>query len=200
MKQKQFLLTTALIYANGQLHLGHLVENIRADIFKRFQLLRGHDCLLIGGSDCHGTPIMLNAEKQGITPEALINASRDAQMADNLISYMQRNPNEKVICWADNIHIINNISSVKKPIIKDFISMGSYIKNALKNEVYSLATIHANDSLLERTTWHSTPVLKGSFEDNVYDNQSFQWNLRMNNFINVTKTTKTIQEVDICAP
>lgn len=90
---------------------------------------------------------------------------RDAQMADNLISYMQRNPNEKVICWADNIHIINNISSVNKPIIKDFISMGSYIKNALKNEVYSLATIHANDSLLERTTWHSTPILKGSFED-----------------------------------
>lgn len=82
MTQRKILLTTALIYANGQLHLGHLVENIRADIFKRFQQLNGHDCLFVGGSDCHGTPIMLNAEKQGITPETLINASREAQMAD----------------------------------------------------------------------------------------------------------------------
>ncbi|APG64814.1 hypothetical protein LPB136_05310 [Tenacibaculum todarodis] len=90
---------------------------------------------------------------------------RDAQMADNLLSYIHRNPNEKIICWADNIHIINNISSVKKPIIKDFISMGNHIKKSLKKEVYSLATLHANDSLLEQSTWHSTPVLKGSFEN-----------------------------------
>jgi len=90
---------------------------------------------------------------------------RDAQMADNILSYMRRNPNEKVICWADNIHIINDISSIKKPIIKDFISMGTHIKKELKNKVYSLATIHANDSLLERTTWHKTPIAKGSFED-----------------------------------
>jgi len=90
---------------------------------------------------------------------------RDMQMADNLLTYMDRNPNEKIICWADNIHIINDISSVKKPVIKDFISMGTHIKHKLKNKVYSLATIHANDSLLEKTTWHPTPVLKGSFED-----------------------------------
>jgi len=89
---------------------------------------------------------------------------RDKQMADNLLSYMARNKSEKIICWADNIHIINNISSVKKPIIKDFISMGSHIKNVLKNEVYSLATIHSNDSILEKTTWYSTPILEGSFE------------------------------------
>lgn len=90
---------------------------------------------------------------------------RDAQMADNILSYMHRNPTEKVICWADNIHVINDISSINKPIIKDFISMGTHIKKELKNKVYSLATIHANDSLLEKTTWHKTPIKKGSFED-----------------------------------
>lgn len=82
MKQRKILLTTALIYANGQLHLGHLVENVRADTWKRFQGMRGHDCLLIGGSDCHGTPIMLNAEKQGLSPEELINNSRASQLED----------------------------------------------------------------------------------------------------------------------
>lgn len=82
MNQKKYLLTTAMIYANGDLHLGHLVENIRADVFKRFQKMLGHHCLLIGGSDCHGTPIMLNAEKQGITPEQLIEKSRTSQQQD----------------------------------------------------------------------------------------------------------------------
>jgi erythromycin esterase-like protein len=91
---------------------------------------------------------------------------RDKQMADNLLSYINKNPNEKIICWADNIHIINNNSSIKKPIAKEFISMGSYIKKELKNKSYSLATIHANDSLLDLGTkkWHVTPIKNNSFE------------------------------------
>ena len=89
---------------------------------------------------------------------------RDAQMADNLLSYLARNPNEKVIVWADNIHIINNLSSIKKPILKEFISMGTHIKKALRNEVYSLATLHANDSILDQKKWYPTPIQKGSFE------------------------------------
>lgn len=92
---------------------------------------------------------------------------RDKQMADNLLSYINRNPDEKIICWADNVHIINDNSSIKKPIAKDFISMGSYIFNELKDKSYSLATIHANDSLLDLGTkkWHSTPIEKNSFEE-----------------------------------
>jgi len=90
---------------------------------------------------------------------------RDAQMADNILSYIKRNPTEKIILWADNVHIINNMKSIKKPIIKDFISMGTYIKKELKDQVYSLATIHANDSLLDKKIWHKTPILKNSFED-----------------------------------
>ncbi|MFI1772099.1 erythromycin esterase family protein [Thalassobellus citreus] len=91
---------------------------------------------------------------------------RDKQMADNLLSYINRNPNEKIICWADNIHIINDNSSIKKPIAKEFISMGSYIKKALKEKSYSLATIHANDSLFDSGTkkWHATPIKNNSFE------------------------------------
>lgn len=91
---------------------------------------------------------------------------RDKQMADNLLSYINRNPNVKIICWADNVHIINDNSSITKPIAKEFISMGSYIHKELKGKSYSLATIHANDSLLDLGTkkWHSTPIKTNSFE------------------------------------
>lgn len=90
---------------------------------------------------------------------------RDKQMADNLLSYIHRNP-EKIIVWADNIHVINDNSSIKKPIANEFISMGTYLKKELKEKAYSLATIHANDSIYDRGTkrWESTPVKSGSFE------------------------------------
>ena len=71
-QKRKILVTSALIYANGPLHLGHLVEYIQTDIWVRFQKLRGHDCLYICGSDAHGTPIMLGAKKENITPEELI--------------------------------------------------------------------------------------------------------------------------------
>jgi len=91
---------------------------------------------------------------------------RDKQMADNLLSYINRNPNEKIICWSDNVHIINDNSSIKKPIAKEFISMGSYIHKELKDKSYSLATIHANDSLFDSGTkkWHLTPINNNSIE------------------------------------
>jgi methionyl-tRNA synthetase len=69
---RKILLTTALIYANGPVHLGHMVEHIQADIWARFQKMQGNHCLFISGSDAHGTPIMIAAEKEGITPEALV--------------------------------------------------------------------------------------------------------------------------------
>ena len=69
---RTILATTALPYANGPIHLGHLVEAIQADIWVRFQKLRGHNCLYISGSDAHGTAIMLSAEKQGCSPEEVI--------------------------------------------------------------------------------------------------------------------------------
>lgn len=91
---------------------------------------------------------------------------RDEQMADNLLSYMQKFPNEKLMVWADNVHVIHDNSSITKPVAKEFVPMGSYIKKALKNKSYSLATIHANDSLLDLGTkkWHATPITTHSFE------------------------------------
>ncbi len=70
---RQILVTSALPYANGAIHLGHLVEYIQTDIWARYQRLQGHDLVYVCADDTHGTPIMLRAEKEGITPEALIN-------------------------------------------------------------------------------------------------------------------------------
>jgi len=72
MATRRILVTSALPYANGPLHLGHMVEQIQTDIWVRFQKLRGHECHYVCASDAHGTPIMLKAEQEGISPEALI--------------------------------------------------------------------------------------------------------------------------------
>ncbi|MBE8215553.1 MAG: methionine--tRNA ligase [Endozoicomonadaceae bacterium] len=72
MSNRKILITTALPYANADLHLGHMLEHIQADIWSRFQKMRGHDCIHICGDDAHGTAITLSADKQKITPEKLI--------------------------------------------------------------------------------------------------------------------------------
>ena len=70
-KKRKILVTSALPYANGPIHLGHMVEYLQTDIWVRFQKLNGHDCKYVCASDAHGTPIMLKARELGITPEAL---------------------------------------------------------------------------------------------------------------------------------
>jgi methionyl-tRNA synthetase len=69
---RRLLITSALPYANGQIHIGHLVEYVQTDIWVRFQRMRGHEVHYVGADDTHGTPIMLRAEKEGITPKELI--------------------------------------------------------------------------------------------------------------------------------
>jgi methionyl-tRNA synthetase len=69
---RKILVTSALPYANGAIHLGHLVEYIQTDIWVRFQKMAGNECWYVCADDTHGTPIMLRAEKEGITPEQLI--------------------------------------------------------------------------------------------------------------------------------
>lgn len=71
-QKREILVTTALPYANGALHLGHMVEFIQSDIWVRFQRMQDHTCYHVCGSDAHGTPIMLQAEKLNITPEELV--------------------------------------------------------------------------------------------------------------------------------
>jgi len=69
---RQLLVTAALPYANGPIHIGHMLEYVQTDIWARFQRARGHEVVFAWADDAHGTPIMLNAEKRGVTPEQLI--------------------------------------------------------------------------------------------------------------------------------
>ena len=79
---KKILVTSALPYANGSIHLGHLVEYIQTDIWVRFQKMQGHTVHYVCADDTHGTPIMLRAEKEGITPETLISNVHKEHSAD----------------------------------------------------------------------------------------------------------------------
>ncbi|ANF70816.1 methionine--tRNA ligase [[Haemophilus] ducreyi] len=80
--KRKMLVTCALPYANGAIHLGHMLEHIQADIWVRFQRMRGHQVYFVCADDAHGTPIMLNAAKQGITPEQLIAKAKADHIAD----------------------------------------------------------------------------------------------------------------------
>ncbi len=81
-ERRTILVTSALPYANGAPHLGHIVEYVLTDIWVRFQRMRGHHCLYVCASDAHGTPIMLRARQEGITPEALIERVSAEQRRD----------------------------------------------------------------------------------------------------------------------
>ena len=72
MKPRKILVTNALPYANGPIHLGHMLENIQTDIWVRAMRMAGHEVHFVCADDAHGTSIMLRAEKEGITPQALI--------------------------------------------------------------------------------------------------------------------------------
>lgn len=87
---RKILVTSALPYANGSIHLGHLVEYIQTDIWVRFQKMQGHTVHYVCADDTHGTPIMLRAEKEGITPEALIekvHAEHSQDFAEFLVNF-----------------------------------------------------------------------------------------------------------------
>jgi methionyl-tRNA synthetase len=97
---RKILVTSALPYANGSIHLGHLVEYIQTDIWVRFQKMQGHTVHYVCADDTHGTPIMLRAEKEGITPEALIAKVHKEHYADfseflvNFDNYCSTNSDE----------------------------------------------------------------------------------------------------------
>jgi methionyl-tRNA synthetase len=104
-QSRRILVTSALPYANGPLHLGHILETIQTDIWVRFQKLRGHECYYVCADDTHGTPIMLKAQAEGVTPEALIervNAEHKRDLADMLVSLdnfgSTHSPENDVLC------------------------------------------------------------------------------------------------------
>ena len=90
LNKRKILVTSALPYANGDIHLGHLMEAIQTDIWVRLQKLQGHDCIWVCADDAHGTAIMLSAQTQDITPEELIdriNRQHQQDFADFLIGF-----------------------------------------------------------------------------------------------------------------
>ncbi len=89
-ERRKILVTSALPYANGSIHLGHLVEYIQTDIWVRFQKQRGHECTYVCADDAHGTAIMLKAEQLGITPEqqiANVKAEHEKDLADFFVAF-----------------------------------------------------------------------------------------------------------------
>ncbi|MFC3120232.1 methionine--tRNA ligase [Agaribacter flavus] len=103
--QRRILVTSALPYANGSIHLGHLLEHIQTDIWVRFQRLRGHECHSVCADDAHGTPVMLKAQELGLTPEEMVAQTRDEHdkdLRDFLVDYdnyyITHSPENKAYC------------------------------------------------------------------------------------------------------
>ena len=81
-EKRRIVVTSALPYANGDIHLGHLVEYIQTDFWVRFQKMRGNECVYVCADDTHGTPVMIRARAEGVTPEELIARSHAAHLKD----------------------------------------------------------------------------------------------------------------------
>ncbi len=90
MRPKEMIVTSALPYANGSIHLGHLVEYIQTDIFVRFHKMTGRRCYFFCADDTHGAPIMIRAKSEGTTPEKIIERyfeEHQRDFADFLIEF-----------------------------------------------------------------------------------------------------------------
>lgn len=124
---KKILVTCALPYANGAIHLGHMLEHIQADIWVRYQRMRGHQVNFICADDAHGTPIMLKATQLGITPEHMIDEMRQQHRTDFagfLISY-------------DNYHSTHSDENRElATLIYQRLKQNGYIKNRTISQLY----------------------------------------------------------------
>ena len=124
MEQRKILVTSALPYANGDIHLGHLMEVIQTDIWVRLQKLQGHDCVYVCADDAHGTAIMLSAEEEGITSQQLIdrvNEQHPRDFADFLIgfdNYYSPHSEENRILSESIYHAIDDNGHIARRKIK----------------------------------------------------------------------------------
>lgn len=120
---RTILVTNALTYANGDLHLGHLVGYIMSDIWVRFQKMRGHHCTFICGSDCHGTPIMIKAQQENLSPEAMVAniQQRQAEDCKNFFIdlddfYTTHSPENKLLCEKIYLRLQQNGDIIQRDI------------------------------------------------------------------------------------
>ena len=120
---RKILVTSALPYANGSIHLGHLVEYIQTDIWVRFQKMQGHECYYVCADDAHGTPIMLRAQAEGITPEKLIGDTSIEHQADfkefsvNFDNYHSTHSNENRFFAETIYNRLNDAGHISKRVI-----------------------------------------------------------------------------------
>lgn len=120
---RKMLVTCALPYANGPIHLGHMLEHIQADIWVRFQRMRGNEIYFVCADDAHGTPIMLKADQMGITPEQLIADVQEKHTADfngfniSFDNYHSTHSPENKECAATIYNKLNAQGFIKKRTI-----------------------------------------------------------------------------------
>lgn len=120
---RKILVTYALPYANGPLHLGHLVGFIQSDIWVRFQKMSGHQCIFVCGSDAHGTPIMIQADKLNITPEKLV---------ENIRAEHKKDIDDFFIA-VDNYHTTH--SAENKALVEEFFARHTQRGNIIKRTI-----------------------------------------------------------------
>lgn len=127
MTARKILVTSALPYANGSIHLGHLVEYIQTDIWVRFQKMRGNQTVYVCADDAHGSAIMLRAEKEGITPEQLIDNTRQehsSDFADFLVNfdnfYSTHSPENKELSESIYLKLKENGHIATRPVTQYF--------------------------------------------------------------------------------
>ena len=125
--ERKMLVTSALPYANGHLHLGHMVEHIQTDIWVRTHKMLGIQCISVCGEDAHGTPIMLKAELMGITPEALtaqIKLSHEHDFKTFAIEYdcyhTTHSPENQTLVTAIYTQLQSSGTIIKKTICQAF--------------------------------------------------------------------------------
>ncbi len=123
MPKRKILVTSALPYANGEIHLGHLLEYIQTDIWVRFMRMMGHECHYVCADDAHGTPIMLKADELGITPEVLIDDVHKRHLADfkdfsiDFSQYHSTHSKENKAISTDIYNQLNTAGFIKSHIV-----------------------------------------------------------------------------------
>lgn len=145
---RKILVTNALPYANGDLHLGHMLGYIQSDIWVRFQKLQGNKCIFVCGSDTHGTPIMLKAKKLGITPNELVEKysnNHQKDFADFEVAF-------------DNYHSTHN--SLNKEIVENIYNKLDQQKLISKKEIAQAYDPEAKMFLPDRFVKGTCPKCK----------------------------------------
>lgn len=154
---RKILVTSALPYANGSLHLGHLLEQVQTDIWVRFQKSRGHHCIYICADDAHGTAIMLTAERLGISTEQQIDNIKQEHLRDStgfLIDFdnFHTTHSEENRFWCEAIYqqlkktTISPLGRLRRPSIRknSYFSLTALLKalaHAAKLRISTVITV-----------------------------------------------------------